>query len=1003
MQHLSMRITGLLFCLSILIACQTDKETPSDDNLIDIPRHQLVNPFIGTGGHGHTFPGATTPFGMVQLSPDTRLEGWDGCGGYHYTDSIIYGFSHTHLSGTGVSDYGDILLMPTYDDFVVNGYDEGTYETSYASTFSKENEKAYAGYYSVLLDRHQIQVELTATPRVGVHRYTFPEKGSNRKVILDLDHRDPVIEASLKIVGDNEIQGKRLSNAWAKQQETYFVARFSEPIAGVLVKMKKEQADTYTDINNPDQEISGKDIRAVLDFGLSPTDEPLVVRVGISGVSIEGARKNLEAEVDHFDFDKVEQDATRMWDKALSKISLTSENKDRQTIFYTALYHSMIAPNLFSDVDGSYRGMDFKTHRSKGRRHYTVFSLWDTFRATHPLFTIIERERTLEFVETFLAQFEQGGILPIWELNGNYTGCMIGYHSIPVITDAYVKGITDFDTEKALMAMKLSAEQDHLGLDAYKKQGFIGAGDEAESVSKTLEYAYDDWCIAMMAKELGKEEDYKNYVQRGQFYKNLYDPQTGFFRAKVNGGWFGPFRPEEVNFNYTEANAWQYSLFAPQDINTLINLMGGDEGFEQHLDNLFTTSSETSGRQQADITGLIGQYAHGNEPSHHMAYLYNYIGKPWKGQERIHQILTQLYTNAPDGLSGNEDCGQMSSWYVLSALGFYPVTPGSKDYVLGTPLMGGDIQLENGNTFSIKAEKTNEKDFYIQQVTLNGESYSKSYITHDDIMKGGELVFELGSTPNKSWGTEPSDRPKAVIREPKLIAVPFFEANTRTFIDDLEVKIGHLDKASSIFYTLDGTDPSEASTRYLGPFNIDKTTTIKACAIKDGNKSFITEATYTKIIGGRSIELKSKYANQYAAGGDKALIDFLKGGEDFRTGLWQGYQGQDFEAIVDLGKLQSVDKIAVGFLQDVNSWIFYPKWVSIELSEDGKDFSMLSKQENTFPSDRYGSFIQRFEAQSRSRKARFVRVKAANFGPVPEWHLGAGGKSWLFLDEIEIE
>src|SRR5215216_4843108 len=647
----------------------------------DLTRY--VNPFVGTGGHGHTFPGAIVPYGMVQLSPDTRLTGWDGCSGYHYSDSKIYGFSHTHLSGTGISDYGDILLTPAV------GKSFGS------SHFEHRNERATPGYYSVKLDDN-ILVELTATARVGMHRYTFPST-DDANVLLDLAHRDKVIDFDYRITGTNTLVGWRRSQAWAKDQIVYFALEFSQPFT------------EYSSIGT---------LKLSFRFD-TRSGAQVLAKVGISSVDIDGALKNLRTEVNHWDFDKVRSDAAAAWNSELNKIQVTGGTDAQLTNFYTALYHAMTAPNLFMDVDGRYRGRDFKTHVAGDFSNYTVFSLWDTFRAAHPLYAIIDQKRTRDFIKTFLAQYEQGGRLPVWELAANETDTMIGYHAVSVIADAVAKGIDGFNLEKAFIAMKHSAEfREHRGLGAYIDQGFIATEDERESVSKVLEYAYDDWCIAQVARMLGKKEDYERYSARAQSYKNVFDRAIGFMRPRNNGGWAEPFDPREVTFAFTEANSWQYTFFAPHDISGLVALMGGREQFSRKLDQLFTVDSRTTGREQADITGLIGQYAHGNEPSHHMAYLYNYAGQPWKTQSRVRQIMDEFYKPTPDGLIGNEDCGQMSAWYVLSAAGFYPVTPGSQTYVIGSPLFPEvRFNLENGKSFVIRSINASDRNVYIQSAT----------------------------------------------------------------------------------------------------------------------------------------------------------------------------------------------------------------------------------------------------------------------------------------------
>ncbi|MBN2416436.1 GH92 family glycosyl hydrolase [bacterium] len=955
-----------------------------------------VDPFIGTGGHGHTYPGASMPFGMVQLSPDTRLEGWDGCSGYHYSDSVIYGFSHTALSGTGIPDYSDILVMPGNGEPVLeNGYGAPA-DSGYGSSFAKSDEYAAPGYYRVRLPDYGVTAELTATTRCGFHRYTFD---SNRRasLLFDLKHRDTVLESKIAVVSDTEIEGFRRSTAWARDQHVYFVARFSRPV-------------TQTAIAADDRIVpgaisaSGTNIKAVFSFANDPA-EPLLVKVGISAVSVEGARKNLDSEIPGWDFIAIRDSADAEWNRELSRIRVRGGSKVDRRKFYTALYHAFLVPNMYTDVDGRYRGMDMEIHEAADHRQYTVFSLWDTFRAEHPLFTIVQQDRTRDFIRTFLAQYEQGGLLPIWELAANYTGCMIGYHAIPVIVDAYMKGLSDFDVKTALTAMQKSADQDHLGLKEYRTYGYIPGDAESESVSKTLEYAYDDWCIAAMAAALGETETYRRFIRRAQFYRNVYDPVSGFMRGKQNGAWHIPFDPAEVNFYFTEANSWQYSFFVPQDIAGMIELMGGVEKTAARLDSLFAADSRTTGRRQSDITGLIGQYAHGNEPSHHMAYLYNAVGQPWKTQELVRRIMADLYSDRPDGLAGNEDCGQMSAWLVMSAMGLYQVTPGVPSYALGSPLFDEiEIVLETGPRFSIRAEKNSPGNVYIQSALLNGEAYGKNYITHDDIMAGGTLVLRMGAQPNRDWGSGPDDRFMTSIDDFPVLTSPWVSEGRRTFFKSQRVALAAGDPEAEIYYTLDGSDPERHGKRYTGPFDIDDTTLLKAVARKQGvPPSYPLIAEFSRIPKDRSVTILSTYDSQYTGGGDLALIDFIRGGSDFRNQLWQGYQGQDFDAIVDLGSVQSVRYLAAGFLQDARSWIWLPKAVHFSISEDGKEYRQVSTVVNTLPLDRYGVIPREFSVTIEPVPARYVRVRAENFGKVPDWHAGAGGKSWIFIDEITIE
>lgn len=969
-------LLSFLIALLLISSCKEEKEL-----------HTYVNPFIGTGGHGHTFPGATVPFGMVQLSPDTRLEGWDGCGGYHYSDSIIYGFSHTHLSGTGVSDYGDVLLAPTVGAIHFNNGSDGN--KGYCSKFSHDREVAYPGFYSVRLLDFNIDVELTCTQRAGFHKYTFPQsKQSN--IIIDLEHRDQVLESEIHINGSNEVVGFRRSNAWATNQHVYFVAQFSKDFKRASIA----QNDSTTKLLS----LNHTQLKASIQFETEEGEE-ILVRVGISPVSIESARENLETEIPNWDFNNIKRNAQKAWNEELQKIQIDADEETKH-IFYTALYHSCIAPNIFSDVNGKYRATNFEVYQDINFDNYTVFSLWDTYRATHPLYTIIDQKRTLNYIKTFINQYEKGGQLPVWELAGTYTGCMIGYHSIPVIVDAFQKGIRDFDVDKAYEAMVHAADQNHLGLESYKNNGYISANDEPESVSKTLEYAYDDWCIALMAKELNKEKDYKRFIERAQSYKNVFDPNTGFMRAKMNHAWFEPFDPSEVNYNYTEANSWQYSFYVPQDIQGFIQYIGGKEVLADKLDELFTTSSETSGRNQADITGLIGQYAHGNEPSHHMAYLYNYVNKPWKTQEKVAQILDEMYSNQPDGLSGNEDCGQMSSWYVFSAMGMYPVTPGSNYYTIGTPIISNaQINLENGNTFKVTARHQSAENKYIQSATLNGVSLNRAFLYHSELIDGGNLEFVMGDTPMKEWASK--ETPPSIIDEYTIVAVPYINKGNRTFTDTNTIDLKTWDDKAKIYYSIDGKDVNMYSSIFTAPISITSTTTLKAKSYVDGKFSKQITAEFTKIPEGRSIKLFTEYGSHYSAGGEKALIDHLKGPKNYMTGTWQGYEGVNIEAIVDLQKKQVVNELHMGFLQDWNAWIFMPESVDYYASNDGEYFTKLGTVLNQVDEKEPGVILQDFTLKTNT-KTRYIKVIAKNRKHNPDWHRAPGDICWIFADEISI-
>ena len=835
-----------------------------------------VNPFVGTDFHGHTFPGATYPFGMVQLSPDTRPKpgDWDGCSGYHYSDTLIYGFSHTHLSGTGCDDLCDILLLP------------GTQP----SQFSHEREKASPGYYEVFLEKPQVQVRLAVGKRCGMHEYTFPS-GTSPIITLNLDHRDVVLEASIDVAG-NTVSGLRRSRSWSMSQDVYYYIEFSSSI------------DKY--------EIDGN--IAKLQFK-SSRKNIITARVGISSVSVENAKSNLMSEYPK-DINSLKKDTEKAWSAFLSKLKCPDDaNPD---IFYTALYHCAIHPSLYSDVNGEYRGMDRKVHKTDGWERYTIFSLWDTFRGLHPLLTKIEPEKTLDFLKSFLSVYAECGKLPVWELYGYETNCMIGYNSAPVIADAIAHGITDFDMEAALKALVASSNNPYLGLDSFRKNGFVRADDEHESVSKTLEYAFDDWCVAQVAKYLGHNDIYEKYMESAQYWRNVFDPQTGFMRARLNGRWVTPFDPREVNNHFTEANSWQYSFFVPQDIKGLIDALGGKEAFCERLDRLFTEESATTGRTQVDITGQIGQYAHGNEPSHHIAYLYELAGQPEKSKKIVSQIMNTLYSSAPDGLCGNEDCGQMSAWYILSALGEYPVTPG---------------------------------------------------------------LSEIG-----------------VLTEMKqtIVVNPSFEMENDIFKDSLTISVGTIQEGCKAYYRIGNDEFRE----YTKPFTVYTTSTMEAYTESpDGKKSFTTKCGVHKINDDMTIRILSRYNKQYNAGGDQGLIDNVRGTINWRTGSWQGYQGTDFTAIVDLLEVKELHSVGAGFLQDARSWIWMPRYMEVYTSEDGINYKLAGRKQNTVGEQDYEVQIWNCECEVET-KARYIKVFARNFGTIPEWHPGEGGEGFIFIDEI---
>ena len=694
-----------------------------------------VNPFIGTDGPGNTYPGATAPYGMVQLSPDIGTPGWDRIAGYFYQDSIISGFSHTHLTGTGAGDLYDILVMPVNSKSSIrieaNGYRP-------FSAFNHQQESASAGYYQVELTDYEINVELTATPRVGIQRYTFP-KDSASQVYVDLGYAlnwDRATDTYIKVVNNTTLEGYRKSTGWAKDERIYFVMQFSKPF---------ESYTLFEGKNKVDQEATGADTKIILNYATAEAEQ-LVVKTALSTANIEGAYASMNTEASHFDFDAYRKQTEAVWEDQLSKIKITTEDQDQKTLFYTMMYQSMLAPTLLSDPEGAYKGADNEVHTAQGFDRFDTFSLWDTFRAAHPLYTIIQQERLPDFVQSLLAHYKETGLLPVWSMQGNETNMMLGYHAVPVVVDAYFKGF-NFDAELAYEACKASATAADRSIPIYSELGYVPATEENEdwSVSKTLEYAYDDWCIAQFAKALGKKEDYKCFNKRAENWKKLHDNKTNFFRPKTEENKFvEPFLAKEYTRFYSESNAWQYYWFVPQDIQGLIKKTGGRTAFEQKLDSMFTLYPKPTDKLPIFSTGMIGQYNHGNEPSHHVAYLYNYVDKPSKAQERIREILKTQYKNEPYGHCGNEDCGQMSSWYVFSALGFYPVNPAQGAYILGIPLFEkAEIKLPGNKKFIISTQNFSDKNTYVKRIFLNGKPLKRGFITHSEITNGGELLFEM--------------------------------------------------------------------------------------------------------------------------------------------------------------------------------------------------------------------------------------------------------------------
>jgi len=982
----------LFVVFSSFLAC-----TSQVSDVKSVSYTEFVNPFIGTDFTGNTYPGAQAPFGMVQLSPDNGLPGWDRISGYFYPDSTIAGFSHTHLSGTGAGDLYDISFMP-----VTLPYKEAEAPLGIHSLFSHSEESASAGYYQVRLKDYNINVELTATERCGIQRYTFPK--ADAAVFLNLRKAmnwDFTNDSHIEAVDSVTVQGYRYSDGWARDQRLYFRTRFSKPFAAM-------QLDTAA-IEKEGKRI-GTSVIARFDFQ-TKEGEQILVSTAISGVSMEGAARNLAAEVPDDDFDKYLAAVQDDWNEQLSRIEIKCDDRDEKVKFYTALYHSMIAPTIYSDVDGAYYGPDKQVHRVEGWTNYSTFSLWDTYRAAHPLYTFIEPERVNDMVKSFLAFFEQNGRLPVWNFQGGETDMMIGYHSVPVIVDAYLKGIGDFDAKKALEACVATANIDsYRGIGLYKKYGYVPYNvtdqynSENWSLSKTLEYAYDDYCIARMAEKLGDKEVADEFYKRSRNYRNVYNPVSSFMQPRDDKGEFiRNFSPDDYTPHICESNGWQYFWSVQQDIDGLIVLTGGKERFAQKLDSMFTYNPSADDELPIFSTGMIGQYAHGNEPSHHMAYLYNYVGQPWKSQQRARQIMDEMYSVNPDGLIGNEDCGQMSAWLVMSAMGFYPVCPGTTHYAIGTPWFPKvTVHLENGKKFTVTALNVSKQDFYIQSAMLNGNAYAKSFIDHSDIMNGGEISFTMGVVPNKQWGVGEGNEPATSIAVKGKTTIPYIKAAGKTFAESLTVALHAPDAGSKILYTTDGRDPRANGKLYEQPFTITSTTEVKLVAVADGDTSFTVEGKFYRVVTDKEITISSKPSSIYFAGGPKGLIDGIRGEKNYRLGGWHGYQGQDFEAVVDLGAEMSISRIAAGLLQDARSWIMMPREVEFYTSNDGKNFTLVAKAKSKIADPELAPTVEDISANVNAN-ARYVKVIARNYGNLPKWVEGVGNPAYIFIDEIVIE
>jgi putative alpha-1,2-mannosidase len=1040
----------------------------------------FVNTSIGTGGHGHTFPGAVAPFGMVQLSPDTRNDAsWDGCGGYYYRDSFIYGFSHTHLSGTGVSDFGDILFQPMTEP-TFNPED-------YKATFTHHNEITKAGFYAVSIDDSNIRVELTTTPYTGYQKYTFSGSGDHW-VLVDLEHRDKLLSHHWdieKVTGGVKIRGHRQSEQWANNQWVFFESEISSPVREIRFNKEKTKALLRFDVDQ------------------------IMVRTTLSFTGMDGVDKNKKATRalfadadDNFGLLNIPQEnefiqarewCRSAWNAELSRIEIEPESDlkkigkqqvspakygqlwstmndsvtaTQKVTFYTALYHCMIHPSLASDADGSYRGRDQLIHKAK-HRYYHVFSLWDTYRALHPLLSLINKQRTKEFILTMLLQYEQGGRLPVWELGSCETDCMIGFHSVPVIADAVLQGI-EFDSSQRRRIMNAVIHSSNYKEKSYTyekpipselltlyglKLGYIDVLKESESVSKHLEYAYDDYCAFRLARYWEMEEERFIFQKRSERWKGLFDLETRSFRPKKNGQWLQRFRLNEVNNHYTEANAWQYRFAVPHAIPSLIEAFGGKGQFELALDSLFGSSPHTTGRDQADITGLIGQYAHGNEPSHHMAYLYNAIGQPQKAQRILRKIKQEFYTDKPDGYIGNEDCGQMSAWYVLSSLGMYPVAPSSNEWYLGEPSFHrARIQMEDGKDILITKD-TGMVNFADGYFTVSSEKASGHYrskfgtppeyyhrlLPQDNIMSQAFLMihrqipFEYVSkkqSKDQTWlshkifqsNLPEISAPLRVKKDQKYQVKIKGDSNRGkwVFIRFMDSAL-NFPRAKEGFWIHSRHPQTQKGQRIPGYgahhlffylFGADTVLNLKGSALAwasyafDYNRYDFT-ATYIheKPNNYSVLSITGDYNSQYSAGGDEAIVDGVIGSSEWRSGGWQGFQGQDISYLIDLQKPTELKHIQLRFLRDERAWIFYPTSVLVEFSKDGLKYKTLDEitDLSNFRGGEVGVFPLTMSPKS-PPEARFLRVKANAFGRLPKGHPGyeMGGEAFIFTDEVLI-
>ena len=974
---------------------------------------QYVDPMIGTDASGHTFPGATLPFGMVQLSPSNDYKAWDWSSGYHYSDTVLKGFAHTHISGPGLAALGDILLMPASTPNTNPGTEENP-ESGYRSRFSHDRERAEAGYYSVHLDDEDIDVELTATSRVGFHRYTYNNSGASRYVIIDPGHNiaEPVYETSLEIVSDTIVRGyKKARSGTAGDRTMYFVAEFSAPFASLGL----------TDDDRPvaGRRHTARTVRGYVSF--APESGPTItVKVALSGVGYDGAQMNFEKEARHVDFDTARASAKTEWQDVLEKIVIEDASESKKRTFYTGMYHAFIGPNLISDVDGQYY-LEGKVRQS-AIPQYSNFSTWDTYRALHPLLTIIEQEQTAELIASMVSRHADEGLgLPGWEAMGFDNVCMIGYNMTSPIADAILKDVPGIDADKAYRAIRAAAfdktkhspNYDVNGMEEYLTYGYV-TGEVGSSVSKTTEQNYFDWAIARVAEKLGKTDDAALFDRRSTGYRNLFNPDKAYLWPRLSrGGWkdMDDGQWTDLRANYVSGNIWAYSAYTPHDMKGAIQLHGGRKAYARWLDSVFNDERPIEGHQHVDISGFIGRYGHGDEPGHHMPYLFNYVGEPWKTQKYVNTVLTTMYSDKPDGLINNEDLGQMSAWYIFSSIGFYPVAPGDLVYQLGAPLHDrATINLESGKTFEVVANNLSPENIYVQGVSLNGAPHEFSFIEHRTIMAGGVLTFEMGPEPNETWASLPAqtvlgefdDTERPQMGRGATLA-PYDENAEGFFANRHEVVLRTNDSNAEIYYTTDGSMPDKDATQYVQPFDVTEDTVLRAIAYREGlAPSRVSEKTVFRSVvptlaDGYPLVLSPDEETPYGLADHSMLFDQQIGSTTYSDGRWTGRKVL-IRPLLDLGRPVALSAVTVGALTDTTTWIFPPKKVEVFGGDTPDNLALLATHELPEVTQNRKA-VDRFDIRISDGPHRYYRIVVTPYGRIPSWH-GGQDLAWVFVDEI---